>query len=158
MARLEELDIRRCEKCGRLMQMEPGRTLCSGCSGKNRAEDALAKLREARVVSNFARYTGMSRDAVEDAVQDMAARSQFNDAVCVRCNQRKAIEDSEFCIYCHLDLYRSLGDASKDLFSRMEFIEPAPGGMHNVVSSFRGTRRATPMSRINPATGPRIRW
>ncbi|HPO12185.1 MAG TPA: hypothetical protein PLI09_01965 [Candidatus Hydrogenedentes bacterium] len=158
MARLEDLDIGRCKKCGRLIQMEPGRALCRVCSGEDSKDDALNKLREARIVNNFARYSGMSREAVEDAVEDMAERSRFNEAICVRCNQRKAIEDSEFCIYCHLDLYRSLGDASKDLFSRMEYIGSGPSGMHGVVSSLRETRRSTPMSHINPATGPRLRW
>ena len=140
--------------------MEPERNLCRACEpGPQDAPEADAGY-EDHVLDGFARQAGMSRPDLDAVLRGPAARlAGADEAVCVRCKERPAVEDSEFCINCHLGLYRALGDAGKSLLSRMEVIEEeTPAGTRTLISSLERKRRMTASSHIDPAGGAHLRW
>ncbi len=155
MVLLADLEISRCALCGKMFQSESGKMWCRECSieqgvfPRGDGEDALR--REDQVIDTLVQQSDLDRLVVRAAVdRDMSgAVSVEPEPACVRCGKRPAIRDSEFCLDCHLDLYRALGDASRELFERMELVEHEPGGHMSVISVYRRKRGRIASSRIN---------
>lgn len=112
-----------------------------------------------KVLNGFARISGLSREALNDAVQRVPDDKVDEQAAdCLRCRERPARADSDFCINCQLDLYRALGDASRTLLRRMEMVgEEEMKGARMIVSSIEDKRRFT-AGMTEPADGLHLRW
>ena len=52
-------------------------------------------------------------------VRDQFVQGGEGKSVCVRCGGHEAMEASDFCINCKVDLFRSFGEASHELFTDM---------------------------------------
>lgn len=154
---LDDLEIARCEECGKLFQREPGRRLCSECAPPPLVKSAPVRRMlepvERELVHDLARSTGLSKKAIEESIRLSPGRGSVlqGGPVCVRCRMRPPMDDNDFCVYCQLDLYRTLGDAANDLFNRMEILEPEPEGPASVISAYEEKRRRTATSHINPS-------
>ena len=169
MPRLEDLGIGRCERCGRLFQAAPRRVLCRACQGLSSRvreqglslapEAAGTPAQERRHVELQAReladdicvLTGLSQEAVEQAFRERLPHEPPapGERRCVRCQKRRTLPDSEFCLYCKVELYSAFGDASADLFQRLELVESEPGEATSVISALEQKRARTASSRIN---------
>lgn len=138
-----------------MFQSESGKMWCRECSIEQGIlppsdADDVAR-REDQVIDTMVQQSGLDRLEVRAAFDRDARGAASVEPVpdCVRCGERPAIRDSEFCLDCHLDLYRALGDASRELFARMELVEHEPGGPMSVISVYRRKRERTASSRIN---------
>jgi len=155
MVLLADLDISRCAICGKMFQSESGKAWCRECSIEKgvfpRGDGADVLRRKDGGIDTLVQQSDLDRLMVRAAVdRDVSgAASAEAELACVRCGERPAIRDSEFCLDCHLDLYRALGDASRELFERMELVEHEPGGHMSVISVYRRKRARTASSRIS---------
>ena len=159
MARLSDLDIIRCTECGKLIQSRQGRTLCAECAANAPEAPTQRSASEKRFIDAVARHSGLSRGTAEPAApKEPAAKTSKDIEECVRCKERPAVEESDLCIYCMLDLYRSLGNASNELFGRMELLEEESPSAPTVVSLLRDKEKLTGSSHFDFASGPHLRW
>jgi hypothetical protein len=154
---LKELDLTRCEECGKLFAKEPGKRLCLECApppptGHDDTRRALEP-GERAMIKEFAKLSGFSREVIEEQVRALPGRGSVLEGgpACVRCQTRPPMADNDLCVYCQLDLYRTLGDAAEDLFDRMEVLEPESTGPASVISAYEQKRRRTATSHINPS-------
>jgi hypothetical protein len=158
MARLSDLDIIRCTECGKLIQKEEGRSLCDECASGLSRKPPRPTARESQFIHAFAQRPGLPQAGVERSGRDELAKATHKDKEkCVRCKTKPAVEESDLCIYCILDLYRSLGDASNELFGQMEVLEEEPASGRTVVSLLRDKERLTGSSHFDFASGPHLR-
>ncbi|MBI2434088.1 MAG: hypothetical protein HYV26_14615 [Candidatus Hydrogenedentes bacterium] len=71
--------------------------------------------------------------------------------VCVRCETQPAVEGSDFCLLCNLELYKALGEAAHTLFTRIEWL---PGGAfrssQGVLATYLSTSERFTSSRVLP--------
>lgn len=136
---LEDLDIAQCEECGRLFRLQPGRKWCSACMLEKGLEAP------SEPVAEPARLTQEEEEASPEPP-------------CVRCRIRPAVEETEFCLYCHIDLYSALGDAASGLFQRVEVLEEEEKETSlNVLSILEDKRARTATSRINVVGARRVK-
>jgi len=125
---LDDAGMARCDDCGKLFEVRGDAMLCRTCArarGEDVAEEPVdpeVLLRE-KTERLMALFSAPTREGVRLARQ--AAPLILSGPACARCKKRVPIEDSDFCIACHLELDNALGAASRDLLSRVEFIEPA---------------------------------
>lgn len=132
---LDDAGMSRCMECGKLFEVREGdekrkyADLCRSCA-RERGEVALveamdpeAELRE-KTERLMALFNERGRGVTRGARQAEAMLPPLG-PVCSRCKKREAIEDSDFCLSCHLELDNVLGAASRDLLSRVELYEPA---------------------------------
>lgn len=156
---LEELDLARCEECGKLFGKESGKRLCLECAPPlpTVPGDARRALEpgERAMIKEFAKLSGFSPAVIEEQVRALPSRGSVLEGgpACVRCQTRPPMTDNDLCVYCQLDLYRTLGDAAEDLFDRMEVLEPESTGPASVISAYEQKRRRTATSHINPSGG-----
>jgi hypothetical protein len=156
---LTDLDIAQCAECGKLFQLEPGRKLCRECSGE--AARPMAEPKPlAPVFFPGSRGAGdPTRTETLRGVGELppvtAKRPQIRQ--CVRCNARRTLGDSDFCLHCHVDLHHSLGDAANDLLTSFEFLDERALGPSAVLAAYEEKRARTATSRINPSGARRVR-
>lgn len=126
---LDDAGMSRCGDCGKLFEVRDNALLCRTCArarGEDIAEvemDPEVLLRE-KTERLMALFSAPPKGGMRLARQ-VSTPVFIEGPVCVRCKKRSPIEDSDFCIACHLELDNALGAASRDLLSRVEFIEPA---------------------------------
>lgn len=131
---LDDSGMARCEDCGKLFEMREGspspmaQVFCRACA-RERGEVAIVQaidpetlLREKteRLIALFnerGNVAGRAPRQVEGLLPPPGP-------VCVRCRKRATIDESDFCLACHLELDNVLGAASRDLLSRVELYEP----------------------------------
>lgn len=126
---LDDAGMARCEDCGKLFEPHNELAVCRACA-RARGEappepevDAEALLRE-KTERLMQLFSAPTKSGVR--LPRQVERPIFIEGpVCTRCRKREAIEESDFCLACHLELDNALGAASRDLLSRVEFIEPA---------------------------------
>lgn len=158
MTHLADLHIRRCTACGKLFKQEPEKQLCQTCA---QMPEPPGHTPSPRLLSRFwplQRPVAPERTpAVLPSVESMVEQ-QADEPNCVRCARRTAVEGSEFCLACNLDLYRSLGDAAEHLFGSLEQLDVSrvTAGL-NVISAYESKRQRTATSRIDPAGARRIK-
>lgn len=146
--RLSDLDLMQCTQCGRLFQVEPGRTYCRRCESLDEMEigaDGLPVDLEPSLRGKAQRILDIFREETQ------------LEHLCVRCRQRPPIEESEFCLTCHIDLNDALGAATHDLFHRMELHETDPAGPPSVLSMLDEKRDRTRTARLNPVAARHFR-
>ena len=135
---LEDLDIAQCEECGKLFRLVPGRKCCSACMQE----------------------MGLAPPVVQEAPFEHSRQETEEEPSgppCVRCRLRPIVEDTEFCLYCHIDLYSSLGEAASGLFQRVEVIEEAKDMAPNIMATLEDKRARTATSRINVVGARRLK-
>lgn len=145
---LSDLDIAQCAQCGKLYQAVPGRTLCRSCleasETKEMAEQLSAELPaglEPRLREKAMRLLKLLQ---EEETPEVQLPPQ-----CVRCRQRPAIEDHDFCLACTLELYESLGAAMRELFPRIQYV-PARKSSPSAVSLASEKLSRIRSGRVNP--------
>lgn len=156
MARLSDLDIARCTVCGKLFQADADRARCAACAaeggdGNDTAQPTLpAALRDAPNFTWQEVYEVFRKaEAREDA--DIPPR-------CVRCRARPALNESEFCLHCHIALHHDLGDAAHELFTKMDILdEHSPPKSRPVEAVLAEKRGRAAMRRIDPVAVPRVK-
>jgi len=165
-----------CERCGKLFHREATRTLCHACAGITpppadppifTEEDGLITEAQRRFLELMETYEKHMEPGGPGLVMPKAEQrrllhgSESAEADppatgCTLCGQPR-IENSDFCLGCQSHLYRSLGDAASELFTRLEAVESAPGRISSVLSALEDARSRTAMSRINPVATRRLR-
>ncbi len=163
MAKLADLDVSKCPECGKIFSRRHGKQLCSDCAeiaghGSSPAELPPAPLERQRI-DEISLLMGLPREEVEYVLR--VARE--NGAVlsggrtCARCRVRSSMSESDLCINCKVELYRSLGEAADDLFDEMEYLTEETGSP-SVVLAYREKRERTATSRINPVGAKRLKY
>lgn len=91
-----------CQSCGKLIASGTGETLCRACRTEAReaAETAAAPPPAAGPMPEI----------------EVSAAEEVDPRACVRCRKRHAMEDSDFCVGCQLELISALGDAAEEIF------------------------------------------
>ncbi len=133
---LDDAGMARCIDCGKLYQVRDetaGRSqsdLCRLCA-RERGEEALfqamdpdAALRE-KTERLMALFNDRTKTVARTPRQAEGLLLPPVGPLCSRCKKHEPIEDSDFCLSCHLELDNVLGAASRDLLSRVELYEPA---------------------------------
>ena len=148
--RLEDLEIARCASCGKLLQLRSDRLTCNACKG---LEEAVPRprltAREERILDQFAEFSGIEKDIIAELVRDHLVQGGERKSACVRCGRHEAMEASDFCINCKVDLFRSFGEASHELFTDMASLGQRTGSLGNTMSTLEQKRSRTATSRIN---------
>jgi hypothetical protein len=104
-------------------------------------------------------HAALPEETAEALLLGLPADPPALESPCVRCGRYPTVEDSDLCLRCRLDLYRSLGDASNDLFSRLEVLEDEQRhGMHGVISAVRNARGRAGIENIDLVGAQRLRW
>ena len=153
--RLSDLDITQCTQCGRLFQTVPGQALCRRC---NVVSEALESEPESPPEGMAELPADLEPSLHGKALRILALFHEETTAPsCVRCRARPPIEDSEFCLSCHLELDDALGSATRELFARMELVETDPVGPPSVLSMLDQKRSRTRTARINPVAARQFR-
>jgi hypothetical protein len=154
--KLAQLKIRRCGQCGKLFKQEPGKELCAQCQyalepGRHRSSPG-------RVPQLQDEHDGSTFEPLPALLREPSGEGPPPEEHCVRCQAQTAVEGSEFCFGCNLDLYRSLGDAAELLFTSLERMEERRHSTSlNVISAYEAKRRRTATSRIDPAGARRVK-
>jgi len=157
MAVPSDRDLQHCKECGRLMEARQGRTTCRNCADfKAKQSPKREKLESIRKSDKSFGSPGFGWKEVYEAVQELPELTESSR--CVRCRSRIRLKDAEFCLQCHIDLDRDFGDASEDLFGRMEDLGSHPKVGTGIISALNAKRDQTPTSRINPVGGRRIKY
>lgn len=158
MPTLDELDLMRCPRCGRLFGKEPGKTHCLQCSG-GAEEGPSTAAKKKFAITQSALYFGMPLDVVREAAGDATDADPKPAAShsCVRCGERDSVEGSDFCINCSLDLHQEFGQAALELFSTVGSGEVRAANM-SLLATVEDKRARTATSRINPVGTPRIKY
>ncbi len=158
MPTLDDLNLMRCPRCGKLFGKEPSKRQCRQCSG---APDAAAEESSKRFVMNqSALHFGLPLELIEAAVQKTARQQKgIPETVdpCVRCGEREAVEGRDLCVNCNLDLHHRFGMAARDLFGRFG-VQSEPSRGPSVAAALEDKRARTATSRINPVGMPRIKY
>lgn len=166
--RIEDVDITRCAQCNKLIQVAPGRELCNECA----AEMAGAPLPEANI-SNPEKYAlrffslppELTQEPWHGPIADEQEPEETPEPLqhaasipCERCKKRPPLGHSGLCVECHLYLHKTLGDASRDLFGKADFV--LDRGLHkpSVSSAIERKRRRTATSHFNPVGARRLKW
>lgn len=154
MVRLSDLEIGRCDDCGKLFQPEPGETRCATCR-----EEATAAATSPTLPAPLRDAPNFTWEEVYDVFRNAESRaSDEAPPPCVRCRARQALNESDFCLHCHIALHHDLGDAAHELFTRMEFLETHPPEKPRSVESHLSEKRSrAAMNHINPVTVPQIK-
>ena len=171
----EYTSLSRCARCGKLFHRERARTLCHACGGGQAPaaspvfteEDGLVTEAQRRFAALMERYEAhmepggaglaLPREEQRRLLHGSeVAEAEVPAAGCTLCG-RPRIEHSDFCLGCQSRLYRSLGDAASELFTRLEAVETAPGRVSSVLSALEDARARTAMSRINPVATRKLR-
>jgi hypothetical protein len=157
MVRFSDIDIGRCEACGKLFQAEPGRTRCAECVAS--AEEAGADATRAPLPAALRDAPNFTWQEVYEVFRNAEARQPAGeDHRCVRCRARRALNESDFCLHCHIALHHDLGDAAHELFARMEFLEEHPAKKPLKVDAMLAEKRSrTATSHINPVSIPQVK-
>jgi len=167
-----------CEHCGKLFPSTPGRVLCHRCAGEVAEESfgpqftddgGFLSIALQRFNALMQRYQDFMEDEEERTPLNRDERTQLlyrakaaedeaepSEPPCTLCG-KTSLEGSEFCFDCQSRLYRSLGDAAGDLFTRLEAVEQGPGRITSVLGRMEEARARTATSRINPVAGKRLR-
>lgn len=128
-----------CQACGKLIASGTGEELCRACRlAKQAAEQPAAP-------------PPTSEPAAESPPEE-------RELLCVRCRRHAAIDDSEFCLGCHLELIAALGEAAEEVF-RTPPAPPAPpvSSAVSLMSDVADKRDRTATSRIRVAGGVKIK-
>lgn len=155
MPNLADLNIGRCERCGKLFKLERERAKCQRCEEEESQGQAVRPLRE--IPKGI---SGKPLASEEDFPLQLAPRDvEKPEVLCVRCAKVETVEGSEFCLRCTLNLYRALGDAAEHLFTSLEYV--ANGNKRqspmSVAGAFFEKRARAATSRINPVGAVKIR-
>lgn len=127
---LDDAGMARCDDCGKLFEPQDETTrYCRGCAGERglavpaaQQQDIQTLLEEktARLIALFNKPTASRRGPKQ---AEGLLPPLLDGPVCSRCKKRFPLEDSDFCLECHLELDKLLGTASRDLLSRVEIYE-----------------------------------
>ena len=157
---LDEFDITQCRVCGKLFRTEPHKGLCRECSLE------LAEAGEIIEAVNDVHeplHSGNTHRGPLDDIDPQDTWDTFelpflgDSLVCVRCNSRPTIQDSDFCLRCQVALSSDLGDAATELFSGSGFLDKGKRATSGLSSAVQEKRDRAPTRRMNPVTVGRLK-
>lgn len=114
-----------CHVCGKLIASGTGEIACRACR--------MAALNEAVESQEEVPVTEVDQQP-----------EVYPPEKCVRCRRNEAMEDSEFCVGCQLELVSALGDAAEAIFRIPPQPLPSPVSLRSELEEKRertGTRR-----------------
>ena len=152
-----------CERCGKLFAAN-GRTLCHACARAESAtpesspgyneEDGLISHAQRRFDALMRQYEERTNGPGPAPAPESAAPGKRPG--CSLCGSPR-IENSDLCVDCHGELYRSLGDAAEDLFGHLQKLPSKPARVRSVIDALAEARQRTATSRINPVATRKLR-
>lgn len=125
--KLDDAGMSRCQDCAKLFEPRDDSGYCRECARERGMAlgppppDAATLLQE-KTERLMALFTP-TRDGMRVSRQADGLTLKPAGPTCSRCRKREAIEDSDFCLACHLELDNVLGAASRDLLSKVELYE-----------------------------------
>ena len=125
---LDDAGMIRCEECGKLFVPRDESGLCRECLVERVGEANVAPVDNEAVLREkterlMALFTPQRLGARASRQAD-GLLLKPSGPVCSRCKKREAVEESDFCLACHLELDNVLGAASRELLSKVELYEP----------------------------------
>lgn len=115
-----------CAQCGRLFRPRPGHDKCLQCEPGQKHRE-----REVRVgfIRRLAERLGFAPEAIVETIGDAPVEEETRTEPrrCVLCDERPALEDGALCLECKVIQYRSLGEAARDVKSRIHRKPPEFG-------------------------------
>lgn len=160
---LDEVEISQCTVCGKLFRTEPHKGLCRECSLE------LAEGGEIIEVANGVRPTPLPGDSHRPPLENIQSPESWDtlelsesllpwdSLVCVRCNSRPTIQDSDFCLRCQVALFSDLGDAATELFSSAGLPDEHNRLTSGLSAAVEEKRKRAPTRRMNPVTIGRLK-
>ena len=168
MAQFEDMDIARCAECGKLIQKEAGRDLCTECAAA-KAGKPLPNTEITNPEEYAMRFFSLPPELTRESWRGLFSDEHDTHAVtappekgigipCERCNEHPALGHSGLCLECHLHLHKKLGEASRDLFGKTEIVMDKGLRKPTVFSTLEKKRRRTATSHFNPVGARRLKW
>lgn len=168
MVQFEDMGIARCAECGKLIQKQVGRDLCTECA----AEKAGKPLSETEITDPEAyalRFFSLPPELTHESWGDLypdedetrlafAPPTKSIGIPCERCSEHPALGRSGLCLECHLHLHKTLGEASRDLFEKTEIVMDKGIRKATVASTIEKKRQRTATSHFNPVGARRLKW
>ena len=159
----DEVDITQCRVCGKLFRTEPHKGLCRECSLELvEAGDIIEAVTDVHQPLQPGDTHRSPLEHIESPESwDTLALSESpllgDSLVCVRCNSRPTIQDSDFCLRCQVALFSDLGDAATELFSGSGFLDEPERMSSGLSSAVEEKRERAPTRRMNPVTVGRLK-
>lgn len=135
MAKAKTKDMPKCPECGRLFMPKPGQDRCTQCMPTTPRTEP-HKYERFRFIRMLAERLGLA----PESVAEMAKNPELEIGnlpppapPCKACGEKPRMEGSDFCFDCRVASFQLLGEAIKDVGSRMQKTIPRFGKTHGSV-------------------------
>lgn len=148
MAKPKDKEMPRCPECGRLFLPKPGQDRCKQCMpAASRIEPH--KHERFRFIRMLAERLGLAPESVAEVAKnpELEIENLTPPAPpCKACGDRPSMEGSDFCFECRVASFQLLGEAMKDVGSRMQKTIPRFGKTHGTArEALEGRHEVSPV-------------
>lgn len=155
-----DVEFTRCEECGKPLADDTKPHRCVDCQVVYQADltyimDSVES-ENLTTIDEIVKYTRLIKEHVQRIVKESPTLSHLipTEEPCKKCGARFAQSGSTFCIECRLELNKSLGEASGDLFEKVrgeEYQPQYPSGPNRLRAAIEEKRARTGSDYIDPA-------
>lgn len=160
---LDEVDIAQCTVCGKLFRAEPHKGLCRECSLElGEAGEIIEVPNTPHPPVQPEQWHRLPLENIQspdswDTLELFESPLLGDSLVCVRCNSRPTIQDSDFCLRCQVALFSDLGEAATELFDSAGLPRERDRLTSGLADAFEEKRRRAPRRRLSPVTIGRLK-